>query len=137
MGPGARVLEVGTGSGYQAAVLSRLVGEVYTVERIRELYLRARDLIARLGYRNVHCRHADGNQGWADRGPFDAIMVTAALDAVPEEILLQLADGGRLVAPLGQQHQVQELKLVQRRGDQFHATVMEQVSFVPFLSGLQ
>jgi protein-L-isoaspartate(D-aspartate) O-methyltransferase len=101
LGPGARVLEVGTGSGYHAAVLSRLAGEVYTIEIVPELAARARRTLARLGYGNVHVRTGDGYRGWPEAAPFDAILLTAAPRQVPAPLLAQLKPGGRLVAPVG------------------------------------
>lgn len=130
-----RVLEVGTGSGYQAAVLSQLVDVVFTVERIRSLYEKARSRIRALQYRNVHCRHTDGSWGWASNGPFDAIMVTAAPVTVPEPLLEQLAVGGRMIVPVGQQKSVQTLKVITRSSAGFETVDLSDVKFVPFLSG--
>ncbi|WP_091640384.1 protein-L-isoaspartate(D-aspartate) O-methyltransferase [Aquisalimonas asiatica] len=132
-----RVLEVGTGSGYQAAVLAQLVPEVYSVERIRRLLEQARKRLRELGYRNVRVRLADGNTGWEGDGPFDGIIVTAAPQGVPRELLEQLADGGRLVAPEGGQGQAQELACYQRQGDDISRTRLGLVSFVPMLGGTQ
>jgi len=101
VGPGARVLEIGTGSGYHAAVLSRVAGEVYTIEIVPELAARARRTLARLGYGNVHVRTGDGYRGWPEAAPFDAILLTAAPREVPAPLLAQLRPGGRLVAPVG------------------------------------
>lgn len=130
----SRVLELGTGSGYQTAVLSRLFGEIYSVERIRPLQDRARDRLRQLNIRNVMLKHADGGMGWPDRGPFDGIIVTAAPIEVPGELLAQLADGGVLVAPVGEESQV--LVEVTRRGDQFDYKELEPVRFVPLLGGV-
>lgn len=130
----SRVLELGTGSGYQTAVLSRLFGEIYSVERIRQLQDRARDRLRQLNIRNVMLKHADGGMGWPDRGPFDGIIVTAAPIEVPGELLAQLADGGVLVAPVGEENQV--LVEVTRRGDQFDYKELEPVRFVPLLGGV-
>lgn len=129
-----KVLELGTGSGYQTAVLAELVDEVYSVERIRALQDKARDRLYRLGYRNVRLRHADGGMGWPEAGPFDGIIVTAAPGRVPEELLSQLADGGTMVIPLGEDTQV--LTRIRREGDSFHHESMEPVRFVPLLSGV-
>ena len=133
----SRVLEVGTGSGYQAAILAQLVPEVYTVERIRRLADVARRRLRDLGYRNVRVRHADGNAGWEGDGPFDGILVTAAPQGVPPELFEQLADGGRLVAPEGPQGQPQELACYWRRGDEFERQNLGLVNFVPMLGGTQ
>lgn len=132
-----KVLEVGTGSGYQAAVLAQLVPEVYSVERIRRLLEQARKRLRELGYRNVRVRFADGNTGWEGDGPFDGIIVTAAPQGVPKELLDQLADGGRLVAPEGGQGQAQELVSYHRQGDDVTRTHLGLVSFVPMLGGTQ
>ncbi len=99
-----RVLEIGTGSGYQAAILAELVYRVYTIERIRSLYVQARNLLDKLHYHNIVMRCSDGTSGWQDESPFDAIMVTAGAPDVPEKLLDQLAEGGRLVVPIGNQH---------------------------------
>ncbi|MDX1590092.1 MAG: protein-L-isoaspartate(D-aspartate) O-methyltransferase [Oleiphilaceae bacterium] len=129
-----KVLELGTGSGYQTAVLAELVDEVYSVERIRALQDKARDRLYRLGYRNVRLRHADGGMGWPEAGPFDGIIVTAAPGRVPEGLLAQLADGGTMVIPLGEETQV--LTRIHRKGDSFRHESMEPVRFVPLLSGV-
>lgn len=129
-----KVLELGTGSGYQTAVLAELVDEVYSVERIRALQDKARDRLYRLGYRNVRLRHADGGMGWPEAGPFDGIIVTAAPGRVPQELLSQLADGGTMVIPLGEDTQV--LTRIHREGDSFRHESMEPVRFVPLLSGV-
>jgi protein-L-isoaspartate(D-aspartate) O-methyltransferase len=100
-GPALKVLEIGTGCGYQTAVLAPLVGEVYTIERIASLLGRARRTLRELRIRNVHYRHDDGNVGWSARAPFDGILLTAAPHAVPPSLFEQLAVGGRLIAPVG------------------------------------
>ncbi|MDY6815059.1 MAG: protein-L-isoaspartate(D-aspartate) O-methyltransferase [Pseudomonadota bacterium] len=130
----ARILELGTGSGYQTAVLSQLFEEVYSVERIRPLQDRARDRLRQLGVRNVLLKHADGGMGWPERGPFDGIIVTAAPGDVPRELLVQLADNGVLVAPVGEEKQV--LLEVVRRGEHFERRELEPVHFVPLLGGV-
>ncbi len=133
-GPMRKVLEVGTGSGYQTTVLAQLTDQVYSVERIRPLQEKARKRLQLLSLRNVHLRHTDGGMGWAERGPFDGILVTAAPEQVPPELLQQLAVGGRLVIPVGGRQQ--ELKLVTRQSEtEFTSEVLEAVKFVPLLSG--
>ncbi|QBM16624.1 protein-L-isoaspartate O-methyltransferase [Marinobacter sp. JH2] len=129
-----RVLELGTGSGYQTSVLSQLFKEVYSVERIRPLQERARDRLRQLNVRNVMLKHADGGMGWPDRGPFDGIIVTAAPTDVPKELLDQLADGGVLIAPVGEHDQV--LVEIVRKGDNFERRELEPVKFVPLLGGV-
>ncbi len=130
-----KVLEVGTGSGYQTSVLAQLVERVYSVERIKPLQDKARDRLRQLGLRNVQLRHADGGFGWPEMGPFDAILSTAAPRDVPPELLEQLAPGGVLVIPVG--GNTQELRLIIREGDtdKFMTQVLEPVKFVPLLSG--
>lgn len=129
-----RVLEIGTGSGYQAAVLARLVGEVYSVEIVKELAEHARAVLARSGVKNVHVRVGDGHHGWPEAGPFDGIIVTAAADGVPETLVAQLKPGGRLVVPLGRTRQV--LAVLTRRDDGgVHREDLLQVRFVPFVEG--
>ena len=99
-----RVLEIGTGSGYQAAILAEVVYRVYTIERIRSLYVQTRSLLDKLHYHNIVMRCSDGTSGWQDESPFDAIMVTAGAPDVPQKLLDQLAEGGRMVLPVGNQH---------------------------------
>ena len=131
-----RVLEIGTGSGYQSAVLAKLVRRVYSVERIKGLIDRAKDRLAALGIRNVLIKYDDGTVGWPQQGPFDAIIVTAAPEQVPQDLLDQLDDGGRLVVPVGN-GDVQELRVIEKRGDEFVETILEYVRFVPLLRGMQ
>lgn len=132
-GPRERVLEIGTGSGYQTAVLAQLVGEVYSVERIKALQQKARQRMRQLKLRNVHMNHADGGMGWAERGPFDGIMATAAPERIPEDLLLQLAPGGRLVIPVGGENQ--HLQVVTRTHEGFETDIVEAVNFVPLRPG--
>ena len=129
--PGDRVLEIGAGSGYQAAVLAQLVDHVYTVEIVSALVDRARANLAAAGYDNVTVQHGDGYFGWPEHGPYDAIIVTAAPDHVPPPLKEQLADGGRLVIPVGPVGGYQELWLVTRTGDEFTTTSLGPVAFVP------
>lgn len=130
-----RVLEVGTGSGYQTAVLAQLAEQVYSVERIKPLQDRARIRLRELGLRNVLLSHADGGFGWPEKAPFDAILSTAAPQYIPEELKKQLAPGGVLVIPVGGEQQT--LQLVMRDGDSddFVTQQLEPVRFVPLLSG--
>jgi protein-L-isoaspartate(D-aspartate) O-methyltransferase len=125
------VLEIGTGSGYQAAVLAEIVKQVYTIEIVGALAESAADRLEALGYDNVEVRHADGYLGWPEHAPFDAIVVTAAPDHVPPPLRAQLADGGRLVLPVGPVGGYQELWLVERDGDEFTTTSLGGVRFVP------
>jgi len=130
----SKVLEVGTGSGYQAAILSRLVDKVYTTERIESLASQARQRFRRLGYRNVRVQHSDGSWGWAQFGPFDAIIVTAGGGDIPEPLLEQLAVGGRLVMPLGDRAR-QILVSVTRTPTVYERVDLEPVVFVPLIGG--
>lgn len=129
-----RVLEIGTGCGYQTAVLAPLVGKLYSIERIEALLDRAQDRIRELGIRNVRFRHGDGSAGWKSMAPFSAILLAAAPHAIPQQLLDQLAEGGRLVAPVGPEGR-QELLRMTRRGDQFLRERLGFVSFVPLLGG--
>jgi protein-L-isoaspartate(D-aspartate) O-methyltransferase len=136
--PGARVLEVGTGSGYQAAVLSGLSGEVYTIEILKPLAERARRTLADLGYRNIHLRVGDGFQGWPEEAPFDGIVVTAAPPSVPDPLLRQLKVGGRLVIPVGDRNALQNLLVFTRRADGgFDRASVLPVRFVPMTGEAQ
>ncbi|MFK7976530.1 MAG: protein-L-isoaspartate(D-aspartate) O-methyltransferase [Halioglobus sp.] len=134
-GPKARVLEIGTGSGYQTAVLAQLVDEVYSVERIKPLQQKARQRMRKLKLRNVHMNHADGGMGWPDRGPFDGILAAAAPESIPGDLLAQLAPGGRLVMPVG--GDTQHLHVVTYLDGNFIEDIVEAVYFVPLLSGTQ
>ncbi len=127
------VLEVGTGSGYQTAVLSQLIPHVYSVERIKALQYQARRRLQRLDLHNVSMRHGDGWAGWTSKAPFDAIIVTAAAEKVPEALLAQLADGGRMVIPVGEYKQ--ELLLIEKYGNKTRTEVLEAVRFVPLVHG--
>ena len=134
-GTPARVLEVGSGCGYQTAVLAPLVGKLYSIERIGPLVEKARERVKSLGIRNVRFKHADGAEGWQSQAPFDAILVAAAPHSVPLKLLEQLKDGGRLVAPVGPEGQ-QELLRLTRRGDQYLRERLGFVSFVPLVGGV-
>ena len=129
------VLEVGTGSGYQSAILSRLVPKVYTVERISALLQKAREAHHRLGLLNVFSKHSDGSWGWQPNAPYAAIMVTAAPQSVPPSLLEQLAVGGRMVIPVGTKDGVQQLKVYTRTAEGFEENTQEYVRFVPLLDG--
>jgi len=132
-GPLKQVLEIGTGSGYQTAVLAQLVENVYSVERIRPLQNKARQRLRQLKLYNIQTKHADGSMGWEDKGPYDGIISTAAPEQIPEQLLRQLAAGGRLVIPVGgmQQH----LQVVTRTAEGFETEIVEAVRFVPLCSG--
>jgi protein-L-isoaspartate(D-aspartate) O-methyltransferase len=130
----SRVLEIGTGSGYQAAVLAEIVGHVYTIEIIEALGRRAEQTLERLGYENVSVRVGDGYKGWPEHAPFDAIIVTAAPETVPEPLKEQLAVGGRLVIPVGPQYGEQSLQVLTKQANgELTKTDVLPVRFVPFL----
>ena len=131
--PLGRVLEIGTGCGYQTAVLSRVSQEVYSVERISPLLMKARANLRELRTRNVKVKHADGHYGLPDIAPFDGIIVTAGATHIPNELMAQLAIGGRMVIPVGTQEQT--LILVERLPEEFRQTKLEAVKFVPLLGG--
>ncbi|MBA4502790.1 protein-L-isoaspartate(D-aspartate) O-methyltransferase [Marinobacterium marinum] len=133
-GPLGKVLEVGTGTGYQTAILAHLVDQVFSIERIRPLQEKARKRLQRLKMHNVMLRHTDGSMGWADQAPFDGILVTAAPREVPAELLEQLAVGGRLVIPVGDEHQTLK-RVVRINEDEYKTEILESVRFVPLLSG--
>jgi len=124
-----RVLEIGTGSGYQAAILAQIVYRVYTIERIRSLHIQARTLFDKLHYHNIVTRYADGTKGWQNESPFDAIIVTAGAPAIPETLVNQLAAGGRLVVPVGNQH-TQELIKIDRSKNSVQQTNLGGCRFV-------
>jgi len=132
VGPEDIVLEVGTGSGYQAAVLAEIVKQVYTIEIVEPLGKRAAEDLQRLGYKNIKVRIGDGYKGWPEHAPFDAIIVTAAPDHVPQPLIDQLKPGGRLVIPVGETGAVQHLKRITRRMDgTLHEETLDLVRFVP------
>jgi protein-L-isoaspartate(D-aspartate) O-methyltransferase len=128
------VLEVGTGSGYQTAILAQLVDQVFTVERISKLLDRALGRFRQLGLHQIKSKYDDGHLGWAEKGPFDAIIVTASPREVPSALLAQLAPGGRLIIPIGDP-ETQTLTMVERSSDGFDTTLVEPVRFVPLLGG--
>ncbi|MCP1726648.1 protein-L-isoaspartate(D-aspartate) O-methyltransferase [Natronospira proteinivora] len=129
-----KVLEIGTGCGYQTAVMSGLVDQVFTLERISALLQRARKTLRQIGIRNVRFQHGDGFEGWADHAPFDAILAAAAPEQVPESLLHQMADGGVLVIPVGPAGR-QELLRIHRVGNQLEQENLGLVSFVPLRGG--
>lgn len=129
LSPDDRVLEIGTGSGYQAAILSKIVYRVYTIERIHSLYIRSRKLFDSLGYHNIVTRYSDGTTGWQDQGPFDAIIVTAGSPEIPAVLVNQLTIGGRMVIPVGSQHSQDLIKLI-REQNGIHQTNLGGCRFV-------
>jgi protein-L-isoaspartate(D-aspartate) O-methyltransferase len=136
--PGMRVLEVGTGSGYQAAVLAAIGCEVFTIEIFEALAGSARERLARLGYDRVSVRHGDGFDGWSDAAPFDAVIVTAAAGFIPPPLVDQLRPGGRMIIPVGTVYGVQYLVLVEKAASgEVHTRQLLPVRFVPLLSGLR
>lgn len=132
LGTEDRVLEVGTGTGYEAAILGELAADVWTIERHAELADRAREILHRLGYRNVHVLHGDGSLGLADHAPFNKILVAAAAPRVPETLVAQLADGGRLVLPVGTRSE-QQVEVIGKLGDQIFVTKHDLCRFVPLV----
>jgi protein-L-isoaspartate(D-aspartate) O-methyltransferase len=127
-----KVLEIGTGSGYQAAVLAEIVKEVYTIEIREKLGTQAKKDLDKLGYSNIQSRIGDGYQGWPEQSPFDAIIVTAAAEKVPQPLIDQLQEGGKMVIPIGKAGQVQELMLLEKTKGQIKTTNLGAVRFVPF-----
>jgi len=127
-----KALEIGTGSGYQAAVLAEIVEKVYTVEIVRELAKESAVRLRELGYDNVICRHGDGYKGWTEHAPFDLIVVTAAAESIPQPLIDQLAENGRLVIPVGKPTAVQELILLEKRKGRIYRRRLTFVRFVPF-----
>jgi protein-L-isoaspartate(D-aspartate) O-methyltransferase len=132
-----RVLEIGTGSGYQAAVLGCLVKEVYSIEIVPELAERARKTLEDLGYSNVFVRAGDGYRGWPEKSPFDLIMITAAAPEIPEPLLNQLAEGGRMILPLGDPGWVQQLIILEKRNGEVKKSEIIPVRFVPMTGEIQ
>jgi protein-L-isoaspartate(D-aspartate) O-methyltransferase len=131
--PTDRVLEVGTGSGYQAAVLAELVKDVYTIDIVEPLAKEASARLARLGYNNVHVKVGDGYQGWSEVAPFDAIIVTCAPDKVPQPLIQQLKDGGRMIVPVGTTMMDQQLYLLEKKNGELAQTAILPVRFVPMV----
>ncbi len=133
-GPLLKVLEIGTGSGYQTSILAQLAEQVFTLERIRGLQEKARDRLRLLGLRNIQFRHSDGGTGWPEQGPYDGIIVSASPRKVPAELVDQLVTDGRMVIPIGDEEE-QELQLITLTPDGLKVTVLERVRFVPMLAG--
>lgn len=130
-----RVLEIGTGCGYQTAVLARIVAQVYTIERIEALQQRARERFRALGLRNIQCRHGDGSRGWPGAAPFGGILAAAAPVGVPEKLRLQLGTGGRLILPFGKSGE-QSLVCIERTESGFEQRHLDWVTFVPMVEGV-
>ena len=130
---GMKVLEIGTGSCYQTAILAYIGCEVYTIEYVKELADKAREKLA--VYENVRVRHGDGYAGWQEEAPFDAVIVTAAPDSIPKELVKQLKDGGRMIAPVGGQYGVQYLKLISKKEGMVTEKDLLAVRFVPMVGG--
>lgn len=130
--PHHKVLEIGTGSGYQAAILSQIVKEVYTIEIVEELGTQASKRLGKPAYNNIEVKTADGYYGWKEKAPFDAIVVTAAAEYIPSSLKEQLKDGGRMIIPVGSPFMVQQLMLVEKTGTAYRTTSKMPVRFVPF-----
>lgn len=130
--PEMKALEIGTGSGYQAAILAEIVDSVYTIEIVPELARESADRLKNLGYRNIVCKFGDGYMGWPEHAPFDLIVVTAAPEKVPQPLIDQLADDGKLVIPVGKFSAVQELQLLTKRKGRIETRSLTLVRFVPF-----
>lgn len=130
-----KVLEIGTGSGYQAAILAEIVDSVFTIEIITELYKEAKDRLEKLGYKNIKVKNADGYYGWKEHAPFDAIVVTAAAEFVPPPLIEQLKEGGKMVIPVGSPFYTQNLILVEKKDGKVLSKNLMPVRFVPFVRG--
>ncbi len=133
-GPLDKVLEIGTGSGYQTSILAQMVGKVFTLERIRGLQQKARERLKLLGLRNIQFRHSDGGMGWPQQAPYDGIIVSASPRKVPMELVDQLGTQGRMIIPVGDEDE-QELRLITATPEGTKVTVLERVRFVPMLGG--
>ena len=135
IGSESRVLEIGTGCGYQSTVLAQLVKHVYTLERIAPLQQKAKEIISEIGVRNIQFKNADGHYGWPQFAPYEGIIATAAAEKVPDYLIDQLADGGALVIPIGDE-KTQNLMLYCKKDNEISETLIESVYFVPFLNGV-
>lgn len=133
--PHEKVLEVGTGSGYQAAILSKLVAEVYSIEIVEPLAKRAEETLHRLGFDNVQTKAGDGYQGWPEEAPFDAIIVTCAPEGIPVALVEQLKEGGRMMIPVGPLGGIQKLYLLEKKDGNIEETAVMDVRFVPMTGG--
>ena len=129
---GKRALEIGTGSGYQAAVLAEIVDQVYTIEIVKELEEIAKKRLTHLGYKNINTKYGDGYKGWPEFAPFDIIIITAACDHIPQPLIDQLNENGRLVMPLGKPSEIQDLILLEKKNEKIVEERITQVCFVPF-----
>ena len=129
---GQKILEIGTGSGYQAAVLAEIVSKVYTIEIVEELGKQAGTRLKGLGYKNIEVKIADGYHGWKEHAPFDAIVVTAAAEYIPAPLKEQLKDGGRMIIPVGSPYMTQQLMLIEKTGNTYRTSSKMAVRFVPF-----
>ncbi|KIE05305.1 Protein-L-isoaspartate O-methyltransferase [Candidatus Jidaibacter acanthamoeba] len=128
----SKVLEIGTGSGYQAAILGSICKEVYSIEVVEPLAKQAIQILEKLGYNNIHIRVGDGYYGWKEKAPFDAVIVTAVISKVPEPLLLQLKIGGKLIIPIGEEYGDQELFAITKTNKGYKTTYLMPVKFVPF-----
>lgn len=133
--PGEKALEIGTGSGYQAAVLAEITDSVYTIEIITELAQSSNETLNQLGYKNIEVKNADGYFGWKDYAPFDAIVVTAAAEHIPPPLIEQLNEGGKMIIPVGHAFQVQNLMLIEKKDGKIKSRSIIPVRFVPFKRG--
>ena len=131
--PGMKILEIGTGSAYQTAILSQLGSELYTIEVLEELAARAQKLLSELNYGNVNVKHGNGYLGWPEEAPFDAIIVTAAPEKIPEKLIEQLKEGGKMIVPVGPVHAVQYLKLITKKNSKIMENDLLSVRFVPMV----
>lgn len=130
-----KVLEIGTGSGYQAAVLAEIVDSVFTIEIITELYKESRERLEKLGYKNIKVKNADGYYGWKEFAPFDAIVVTAAAEFIPPPLIEQLKEGGKMIIPIGSPFYTQNLILIEKKDGKIYSKNLIPVRFVPFIRG--